>query len=43
MTPPFTWDAALKVPGDPTFEWGISTLTDGGVWRISATYFAFGE
>jgi hypothetical protein len=44
MTPPFVWDAAgLKVPGDHTFEWAISTVTDGGVWRISATYFAFGE
>lgn len=44
MTPPFVWDApALKVPGDHTFEWAISTVTDGGVWRISATYFAFGD
>lgn len=43
-SPPFTWEtAALRTPGEHTLEWRISTVADGGVWRISATYFAFGE
>ncbi|WP_267888161.1 hypothetical protein [Sorangium cellulosum] len=40
----FTWDAeALRAPGEHTLAWRISTVAEGGVWRTSATYFAFGE
>ena len=43
VTPPFVWDAAAPTTaGEHTFSWDISTLTEGGSWRISATYFAFG-
>ncbi|WP_438000057.1 peptide-N-glycosidase F-related protein [Sorangium sp. So ce185] len=43
-SPPFTWDAdALRVPGQHTLAWEISTIAEGGLWRVSATYFAFGE
>ncbi|WP_437962374.1 peptide-N-glycosidase F-related protein (plasmid) [Sorangium sp. So ce119] len=43
-SPPFLWDAeALRAPGEHTLAWRISTVAEGGVWRISATYFAFGE
>ncbi|HVY49467.1 MAG TPA: peptide-N-glycosidase F-related protein, partial [Minicystis sp.] len=44
LTPPFTWDApALDAPGHHTFSWTISNVADGGQWRISAAYFAFGD
>lgn len=44
VTPPFGWEIApLNVPGSHTFEWEITKMLQGGVWRISATYFAFGE
>ncbi|MGK3991026.1 peptide-N-glycosidase F-related protein [Sorangium sp. So ce136] len=43
-SPPFAWDAdELRAPGEHTLEWELSALAEGGVWRISATYFAFGE
>ncbi|WP_437624912.1 peptide-N-glycosidase F-related protein [Sorangium sp. So ce1151] len=43
-SPPFAWDAdELRAPGEHTLEWELSALAEGGVWRISATYLAFGE
>jgi hypothetical protein len=43
-TPPFLVDApALSTPGAHDFSWTISEVADGGTWRISATYFAFGN
>ncbi|WP_437679189.1 peptide-N-glycosidase F-related protein [Sorangium sp. So ce131] len=42
-SPPLTWDAdALRTPGSHTFGWEISKVAEGGAWRISAVYFAFG-
>ncbi len=44
ITPPNTWDLApLNIPGAHTFEWEITKILPGGLWRVSATYFAFGE
>jgi hypothetical protein len=34
---------ALAVAGAHTFAWNISELITGGEWRISATYFAYGD
>jgi hypothetical protein len=43
VTPPFEWDFdALRAPGAHDFRWQISDVADGGSWRVSATYFAFG-
>jgi hypothetical protein len=43
-TPPFLVDApALSTPGAHDFSWTINEVAEGGTWRISATYFAFGD
>jgi hypothetical protein len=43
ITPPFEWDFdALRTPGAHEIRWQISEVADGGSWRVSATYFAFG-
>jgi hypothetical protein len=42
-TPPFLVDSpALSQPGAHDFSWSINDVADGGTWRLSATYFAFG-
>ncbi|NUP07034.1 MAG: hypothetical protein HOW73_13350 [Polyangiaceae bacterium] len=44
MTPPVVWEqGALATPGEHTLDWTIPELAEGGSWRISATYFAFGD
>lgn len=44
VTPPFAWDVpALSEPGTHELAWNIPNLAEGGSWRISATYFAFGD
>ncbi len=40
-TPPLSWDVPAT-PGQHSFEWSIPKLLDGGQWRVSATYFAYG-
>jgi hypothetical protein len=40
-TPPFVLEPQLGV-GEHTFGWQVSTIAEGGSWRTSATYFAFG-
>ena len=43
LTPPFVFDIdELRSPGDHTFRWQISDVADGGSWRSSTTFFAFG-
>ncbi len=43
-TPPFLVDSpALSEPGSHDFSWVINEVADGGTWRLSATYFAFGD
>jgi hypothetical protein len=43
-TPAFTWtDARLATPGSHTLDWKISKIGQGGLWAVSATYFAFKE
>lgn len=43
VSPPFTWERPeYNTPGSHSFSWSISPVADGGSWRISATYFAFG-
>ncbi len=43
MTTPKAWEtAALGAPGPHTFQWAISSVAPGGLWAVSATYFAFG-
>jgi hypothetical protein len=32
----------LNVAGKHSFGWQITDVADGGSWRISATFFAFG-
>jgi hypothetical protein len=41
MTPPFVLEPALGV-GEHTMSWQVSAIAEGGSWRTSATYFAFG-
>lgn len=47
VTPPFTWasddEPALAAPGDHTFGWDIDRVAAGGLWHVSATYFAYGD
>lgn len=43
-TPPISFDqAALKAPGAHTFGFAIASVADGATWRVSATYFAYGD
>jgi hypothetical protein len=44
LTPPFQWESqAPASPGEHTFSWAIGTVAEGGVWRLSAHYLAFGQ
>lgn len=44
MTAPNMWETpALGTPGTHTFQWTISTVAPGGLWAVSATYFAYGS
>jgi Peptide-N-glycosidase F, C terminal len=44
LTPPRTWDPpALRAAGAHTFRYAIDGEAPGGVWRQSATFFAFGD
>lgn len=44
VTPPAVWNVAeLNMPGSHTFGYRISEVLPGGVWRVSATYYAFGR
>jgi hypothetical protein len=47
MTPPYLVTSkaapALIAAGQHTFSWKFSNIADGGTWRLSATYFAFGD
>ncbi len=44
ITPPLTWDFdPLRAPGTHNFRWKIADVADGGSWRVSVTYFAFGD
>ncbi len=44
VTPPETWinTPIFSRPGAHTFSWDIADVADGGSWRLSAVYFAFG-
>ena len=43
LTPPLTFDpASLHAPGAHTLSWTLDQFVDGGEWRISAFYVAFG-
>src|SRR5690606_33011124 len=43
VSPAFTWERPeFNVAGSHDFSWDISPVADGGSWRVSATYFAFG-
>jgi hypothetical protein len=42
-TPPFSWDLpGLRSEGKHGFRWQIDGEAQGGSWRLSAVYFAFG-
>ena len=44
MTDPNMWETPeLGTPGQHTFQWTISTVASGGLWAVSATYFAYGD
>lgn len=44
MTEPYSWDIdALRRPGEHVFRWDISKVAEGGLFYVSATYFAFGD
>ncbi len=47
MTPPYDLNdkqaPALLSAGQHTFSWKFSNIDQGGTWRLSATYFAFGD
>ncbi len=47
MTPPYNLTdkqaPALLSQGKHTFSWKFSNIDQGGTWRLSATYFAFGN
>lgn len=40
-TPPITYDVPAT-PGAHSFQFAIPKMLDGGQWRVSATYFAYG-
>lgn len=43
ITPPFVITGEpLRAPGPHAFDWAVSRIEEGGSFRISATYFAFG-
>ncbi len=44
VTPPFTWTDPMTPTsaGLHSFQWSISNVDKGGIWRISAVMFAFG-
>jgi hypothetical protein len=45
LTEPFVFEPArLATPGPHTLDWTIGTqVVAGGSWRLSATYFAYGD
>lgn len=44
LTPPFTWDfEPFRVPGRHDFDYEIRGVAEGGVWRVSAVFYAFGD
>lgn len=44
MTPPLVVEKAeLSAPGTHEFTYKISKLQDGGIWRLSGVYYAYGE
>jgi hypothetical protein len=42
LTPPVYLEPELW-PGEHTMEWGVNAIAEGGSWRTSVTYFAFGS
>jgi len=44
LTPPYLWDVpALLQPGEHTFGYEIPAHAEGGSWRVSVLFFAFGD
>jgi Peptide-N-glycosidase F, C terminal len=45
MTPPYSWSdiPALAVPGPHTFSFQVSRIGAGGLWMVSAIYYAYGS
>lgn len=44
VTPAYDFDVPeLSTPGSHSFRFQIGEVADGGSWRISTTFFAFGE
>lgn len=44
VTPALEWDAVeLATPGPHTFRHAVDAVAAGGSWRVSATYYAFGD
>jgi len=41
-TAPAVLDLSLS-PGEHAFSWSIPELVDGGIWSVSATYYAYGK
>ncbi|MBI4508252.1 MAG: hypothetical protein HY698_01365 [Deltaproteobacteria bacterium] len=43
-TPPYSWDPeALRTPGEHKFSFSINTIAPGGSWRVSSTFYAYGD
>lgn len=43
VTPPYTWDVeAFRGRGTHSFGYEIPSVAEGGSWRVSAVFFAFG-
>ncbi len=44
VTPPFDFERTeYSTAGQHSFGWTITPVADGGSWRVSATFFAFGD
>ncbi|MEB2313156.1 MAG: peptide-N-glycosidase F-related protein [Sorangiineae bacterium] len=44
MTPPFILEGGpMTEPGEHELRWRVSEIAEGGMWRVSATFFAFGD
>ena len=44
MTPPYEWDwPALRGRGTHAFGYEIDNVAEGGSWRVSVLFFAFGD
>jgi hypothetical protein len=42
VSPPIAFEPALY-PGEHTMDWSVNAIAEGGSWRTSVTYFAFGS